>query len=95
MKLRLNQNYFIAAFAALTVVLAYYASQLSVQNLEIVANKFISGSLTLAVPSLFIHYLRGTKYDVYEEIFDHKNIAAAILLGFAWLAVAVAFTVVS
>lgn len=90
-----NQNHFIVALVAVTLGVAYKAAQLTQSNLEILANKLISGSLTLLVPSMFIYFLRGTKYDVYEEIFDNKNTAAAILLGLAWLATAVAFTVVS
>jgi hypothetical protein len=93
--MKLNHNHFIAFFIVLTVFICYYAQQLTGQNLEILANKMISGALVLTVPSGFIYFLRGTKYDVYAEIFDEKNIAAAVLLGFAWLAFGLAVTVVS
>lgn len=90
---KLNQSAFAIALCAAAAVLGYFAQQLTGDNLQIVAVKVINAALIMVIPSAFIHFLRGTKYDIYEEIFVQHNIAAAIFVGLAWLSFALGVTV--
>ena len=80
---------FAVLFLIATVCAAYYfapGSGLAVA--EIVVLKMIYVSVLLVVSLGLLFFLRGTKYDVYAEIFDQHNIAAAILIAALLLAIA-------
>lgn len=55
---------------------------------EIVVLKMIYVAVLLTVAVGLLFFLRGTKFDVYQEIFGEDNIAAAILVAALLLSVA-------
>lgn len=90
-----NENFFAVFVTGAAATLGYFASQLTQDNLQITSVKVINAALLLLLAAGFIKLLRGTKYDVVKEIFEQKNIAAAIFtVGFVH-AFAIAITVVS
>lgn len=90
-----NENLFAVLSIATAAVLAFFAGQITHDNLQIVAVKGINVAILLGTSLGFMNALRGTKYDVVSEIFDQNNIAAAIFtVGFV-MAIAMSLTVVS
>ena len=91
----LNENIFAVGTVGVSALLAFFAGQATVDNLQIVAVKGINAALLLGLSAGFLKLLRGTKYDVVDEIFDQHNVAAAIFaIGYV-LAIALAITVTS
>lgn len=91
----MNQNHFAGIVVFLAGVLGYFAQQLTGENLQIVAVKAINASLFTSVSLAFIHFTRGTKYDVLREIFDEGNVAGALYIGLFMLGLSICLTVVS
>lgn len=91
----LNENLFAVGTVALATVLAFFAGQATIDNLQIVAVKGINAGLLLGLSAGFLKVLRGTKYDVIAEIFDQHNVAAAIFTVGYVIALALALTVTS
>lgn len=91
----INENFFAVFITGIATTLGYFASQLTQDNLQVTAVKAINVALLLLLSAGFIKLLRGTRYDVVNEIFEQNNIAAAIFtVGFV-NAFAIALTVVS
>lgn len=86
---KIDEKVFAILFMLATVFAAYYfapGSGLAVA--EIVVLKMIYVSVLLIVSFGLLFFLRGTKYDIYEEIFDEHNIAAAMLIAALLLSIA-------
>ena len=86
---RIDEKVFAGLFLLATVVATYYlapGSGLAVA--EIVVLKMIYVSVLLVVSIGLLFFLRGTKYDIYAEVFDQHNIAAAVVIAALLLAVA-------
>jgi hypothetical protein len=87
--LAVDEKVFALLFLLATVAAAYYfAPESGATVAEIVVLKMIYVSVLLVVSLGLLFFLRGTKYDIYAEIFDQHNIAAAILIAALLLAVA-------
>lgn len=89
----MNHNYFAGILTVLAVALAFFAQQLTGQNLEILAIKLVNVALLTGTSLAFIKFTKGTKFDVLKEIFEEHNISAAIYIGLFVLALALAITV--
>ena len=48
---------------------------------EIITLRLVYLALLLLVTVAFVFFLRGTKFDVYAEIFDRHNVAGAIVVA--------------
>lgn len=86
---KIDEKVFAALFLLATICAAYYfapGSGLAVA--EIVVLKMIYVSVLLVVSIGLLFFLRGTKYDIYAEIFDQHNIAAAVVIAALLLAIA-------
>jgi hypothetical protein len=92
----INHNTFALAFVIITVVyitlvFKYFNPTTGPEYgtaLRISASSMQSTALWFISALGFVITLNGLKFDVYKEIVDEHNIALALLVGFAWLALA-------
>lgn len=86
---KIDEKVFAILFMLVTVFAAYhFAPGSGLAVAEIVVLKMIYVSVLLIVSFGLLFFLRGTKYDIYEEIFDEHNIAAAMLIAALLLSIA-------
>ena len=86
---KIDEKVFAILFMLATILAAYhFAPGSGMAVAEIVVLKMIYVSVLLIVSFGLLFFLRGTKYDIYEEIFDEHNIAAAMLIAALLLSIA-------
>jgi hypothetical protein len=83
----MNEQIFTVILVALSAIALYFLPGSTLAAAEIVTLKLIYISMLIGTTGSLVYFLRGTKYDIYAEIFDQNNSAAAILVGALILAV--------
>lgn len=84
-----DEKIFALIWLIATIAAVYFFAPAGVTAVvEIVVLKMIYVSVLLLVTFGVLFFLRGTQYDVYEEIFGESNIAAAIMVAAVLMAVA-------
>ena len=76
--MKLNENILTISVVCASVILAFLAGQATQDSLQILSVKVTNAALLMGLSALFLKLLKGTKYDVVNEIFEQHNIAAAI-----------------
>ncbi len=86
---KIDEKVFAGLFLIGTVAAIYFfapGSSMAVAEIIVLKMIYVSTLLFVAIGMLF--FFRGTKYDIYEEIFDEHNVAAAIVTGALLIAIA-------
>ena len=84
-----DEKLFALAWLIATIAAVYFlAPGNGAAIVEIVVLKMIYVAVLLAVAVGVLFFLRGTKSDIFAEIFDQHNIAAAIFVAALLLAIA-------
>ena len=80
--MKINHNLFTVVFVILSVIATGFVVQsgADLTVAELVSTKLFNAAVPMGLFLGFVYTLRGTAYDVLEEIFDQHNIAAAIFL---------------
>jgi len=96
-KTGLTEKSFLIICSVATIVLLYLATNYfypETQNpygapVRITASGVHTFTMWAILSLAFTYFLKGLKYDLLDQVFNQKNTAAAILLGFAWLSIAI------
>lgn len=84
-----DEKFFALAWLIATIAAVYFlAPGNGAAIVEIVVLKMIYVAVLLTVSFGLLFFLRGTKCDIYGEIFDEHNSAAALLIAALLLSIA-------
>lgn len=80
--MKIDHNTFTGLFCLLAITITGFVlgSGVGLTAAELLSTKLFNAAIPLSLTLCFIYFLRGTKFDVLEEIFERQNISCAIFL---------------